>query len=124
MTELIYKVYCGTEAKDFVEEYIKGYAIYQETKPKTHLQKAPLQPFSLEPTKGPFQIVSMDLITELPESKGYNAILTIVDQGCSKLAKFLPCTTNITGQQVAVKYYRHLFPWYRTPEKVISDHNP
>ena len=105
MTELIHEVYCSTEAKDFVEEYIKGCTICQETKPKTHLQKASLQPFPLKPTKGPFQIVSMDLITELPKSNGYNAILTIIDQGCSKVAKFLPCTTNITGQQVAVKYY-------------------
>ena len=103
--ELIHEVYCRIEAKGFMEEYIKGCAICQETKPKTHPQKAPLQPFPLEPTKGPFQIVSMDLITKLPESNGYNAILTIVDQGCSKAAKFLPCTTNITSQQVAVKYY-------------------
>jgi hypothetical protein len=33
----------------------------------------------------------MDLIMDLPTSEGYDSILTIVDQGCSKATKFLPC---------------------------------
>ena len=32
----------------------------------------------------------MDFITDLPKSKGYDTILTIVDQGCSKATKFIP----------------------------------
>ena len=40
--ELIQEVYCGTETKDFVKEYVEGCAVCQETKLKTHPQKAPL----------------------------------------------------------------------------------
>src|SRR6267154_2476303 len=49
--------------------------------------------------------ISMDLITDLPRSNRYDAILTIVDQGCSKAAKFLPCNKTIDGQGVAQLYF-------------------
>jgi hypothetical protein len=70
---------------------------------------------------GPFQYISMDLITDLPPSNKYDAILTIVDQGCSKAAKFLPCTKTIDGQGIVQLYFRHLFPWFGIPKWVISD---
>jgi hypothetical protein len=34
-------------------------------------------------------------------SHGHNAILTIVDHGCTRVAIFLPCTTNITVEGIA-----------------------
>ena len=61
----------------------------------------PLYHFNTHAEQGPFQYVSMDLITDLPPSKGYDMILTIVDQGCSKAAKFIPCHKSIDGQGVA-----------------------
>ena len=66
----------------------------------------------------------MDLITGLPISRGFNAILTIVDHGCSRAAIFLPCHTSITGPQIAQKYLRHLYPWFGLPNKIISDRDP
>ena len=72
----------------------------------------------------PFAQIAMDLITGLPDSQGFNAILTIVDHGCSRAAIFLPCHTTITGPQIVQKYLRHLYPWFGLPEKIISDRNP
>ena len=69
-------------------------------------------------------MVAMDLITDLPESNGFNAVLTIIDHGCSKAAKFVPCTTNITGEGVAALYLQHLVPWFGIPRKIISDRDP
>ena len=66
----------------------------------------------------------MDLITGLPVSKGFDAILTIVDHGCSRAALFLPCHATITSPQIAQKYLRHLYPWFGLPEKIISDCDP
>jgi hypothetical protein len=63
----------------------------------------------------------MVLITNLPVSDGYDSILTIVDQGCSKAAKFIPCNKAIDGQGVANKYLKHLVPWFRLPKRIISD---
>ena len=66
----------------------------------------------------------MDLITDLPELQGFNAVLTIVDHGCSKATKFIPCKTMITGQEVTALYLQHLVPWFGIPQKVISDQDP
>jgi hypothetical protein len=50
--------------------------------------------------------------------------LTIVDHGCSQGAIFLPCSTTITGPQIAQLYYKHIYPWFGLPNKVISDRDP
>ncbi len=63
----------------------------------------------------------MDLITGLPRSRGYDAILTIVDHGCTRGALFLPCLTTITGPQIAQLYYQHVYPWFGLPNKLISN---
>ena len=59
------------------------------------MKRAPLQPFDTPVSEGPFQYVSMDLITDLLKSGKYDAILTIVNQGCSKAAKFIPINKTI-----------------------------
>ena len=61
---------------------------------------------------------------QLDRPSSTNAILTIVDQGCSKAAQFLPCTTNITGAGVAALYFHHLLPWFGLPQQIISDRDP
>ena len=72
----------------------------------------------------PFQVVAMDLITGLPMQRGLDAILTIVDHGCSRAAIFLPCSTHILGAGVAQLYLNHVYPWYGLPRKIISDRDP
>ena len=66
----------------------------------------------------------MDLITGLLKSRGYDAILTIVDYGCIRGALFLPCHMTITGPQIAKLYYQHIYPWFSLPKKLISDRDP
>ena len=66
-------------------------------------------------------MVAMDLITDLLVSQGFNAVLTIIDHRCSKAAKFIPCNTTITRQEVVALYLQHLVPWFRIPRKIISD---
>jgi hypothetical protein len=72
----------------------------------------------------PFIQIAMDLITGLPLSQGYDTILTIVDHVCSRGAIFLPCNTTITGPQIAQLYYKHVYPWFGLPAKVISNRDP
>ena len=74
--------------------------------------------------EGPFQYVSMDLITDLPKSQGFNSILTIVDQGCSKAAKFILCNKTIDRTGVTLEYLKHLIPWFGLPKWIISDQDP
>ena len=72
----------------------------------------------------PFNIITLDLITQLPKVNGHDAILTIMNQGCSRAATFIPCNMTITGEGVALLYLKYLFPWFGVPSKVISDRDP
>jgi hypothetical protein len=121
---LLTQAYEGEGMKEFAADYVCRCVTCQENKPRTTHQKTPLQPITTDPQSGPFQLVAMDLITDLPELNGFNAILTIINHGCSKAAKFIPCMMNITGEGVAALYLQHLVPWFSIPRKIISDHNP
>ena len=72
----------------------------------------------------PFNTIALDLITQLPKANGHDAILTMVDQGCSRAATFIPCNMSIMGEGVALLYLKHIFPWFGVPSKVISDRDP
>jgi RNase H-like domain found in reverse transcriptase/Reverse transcriptase (RNA-dependent DNA polymerase)/Integrase zinc binding domain/Chromo (CHRromatin Organisation MOdifier) domain len=109
---------------DWVAAYVKGCATCQQNKNLTHRNKPPLFRIPPSPTALPFQSVAMDLITQLPNSQGSDAILTIVDQGCTRAAVFLPCKTSITAEGVAQLYLEHVYRWFGLPTRVISDRDP
>ena len=121
---LVKRRYQGEGLNKFIEAYVRGCAVCQENKIHTGQKKAPLFPINTKPQEGPFQSVSIDLITDLPQSSPHNVILTIVDQGCSKATKFIPCTKEITAEGVATLYLRHLVPWFGTPKCIILDRDP
>jgi hypothetical protein len=110
--------------KDWIAEYVKGCATCQQSKVQTHKTKTPLYRIGTEDGTRPFQTVAMDLITGLPPYKGANAILTIVDHGCSRAALFLPCNTSITGPGIAQLYLDNVYRWFGLPRKMISDRDP
>src|SRR5580692_3801331 len=107
-----------------IEQYIAGCARCQQAKIRTTKRKTPLYRIPGDTLEQPFHTIAMDLITQLPKANRQDAILTIVDQGCSRAALFLPCKTTITGEGIALLYLQHLFPWFGTPAKVISDRDP
>jgi hypothetical protein len=44
----------------------------------------------------PFETVALDFIIKLLVSQGYDSILTVTNQGCTKVAIFIPCNEDIT----------------------------
>ena len=72
----------------------------------------------------PFEMISLDLITDLPISQGYDSILTIVDHSCSKAAIFLPCYKTIDTAGIAALYLTRVFPFYSALKRIISDWDP
>ena len=123
-TTLIAQHYWWPGMKAWVERYIAGCAQCQQNKICTTKKKTPLFHISGNPTMHPFNSIALDLIIQLPKANSHDAILNIVDQGCSRAATFIPCNTMITGEGVVLLYLKHLFPWFRVPSKVISDRDP
>ena len=103
-----------------MEEYIKGCPVCQETKTNVHRTRAPLQHLDMAVDKGPFQMILMDLITDLPKPNEFDTILTIVDQGCSKAAKFILCHKTIDRPGIANKYLKYLVPCIRKMENILN----
>src|ERR1700761_8604173 len=109
---------------EWVTEYVKGCAHCQQNKNLTHRTKVPLYKIPVPADAIPFEVVSMDLITQLPPNGPHDAILTIVDHGCSRAAVFLPCATTITGEGIACLYLEHVYRWFGLPSTIISDRDP
>ncbi len=108
----------------WISNYVKGCANCQQNKIITHRKKLPLYHITTNENTLLFQQIAMDLITGLPQQHGYNAILTIVDHGCSRAAIFLPCTNTITGPGIVQLYLDHIYQWFGLPSKMISNRDP
>ena len=108
----------------WIEQYVAGCVHCQQSKIHTTKKKTPLYCIPRDPSGCPFNVIMLDLFTQLPRANGYDAILMIMDQGCSQAAIFLPCSMTITGEGVALLYLQHLFPWFGVPSKVISNLDP
>jgi hypothetical protein len=107
-----------------ITEYVKGCADCQRHKVNTRPTKAPLQPIYPKAETSPFETVALDFIVKLPVSQGFDSILTITDQGCTKAAIFIPCNEDITAEETATLYIKHVFAHFGLPTKVISDRDP
>ena len=70
-----------------------------------------------------WQIISVDLFMELPQSHGYDSILVAVDHS-SKCAHFIATTSNITSLKVTQLFQDSVWKLHGLPEEVISDRGP
>ena len=79
------------------------------------MKNHPQQPFGpLMPNKvpnRPWKIISTDLITQLPESNGYNAICVIVDR-LTKRAHFIPINNQFSSKDMAQLLYDRIYILY------------
>src|SRR5258707_328992 len=63
------------------------------------------------------------MIRELPDSKGYNAVLMVVDR-LSKRIHAIPTVTSLDSAGVAWLFLEHIWCHHRLLEEVISDRRP
>jgi hypothetical protein len=93
-------------------------------KVNTHPMKPPLYPITTNPEALLFQVITLDFITKLPISEGFNSILTITDHNCSKASILIPCNESITTEGTAELYTKNVIPHYSIPTRIISDRDP
>ena len=77
-----------------------------------------LQPLPL--SERPWSSISMDFIEQLPVSRGFDAILVVVDR-FSKMALFIPSTSTCTAVDLADLFMRNVFSKFGVPQDVVSD---
>jgi hypothetical protein len=124
MVQLTERLYWWPKMRQDIMEYVKGCTECQRHKVNNRPTKAPLQPIYPKPEAVPFETVALDFIVKLPISQGFDSILTMTDQGCMKAAIFIPCNEDITAEETAALYIKHVFTHFGLPTKIISDRDP
>ena len=106
-----------------VTKYVGECDVCQRVKPKHHKPYGELQ--SLEPPSRPWRSLSMDFITGLPESKGFNgrvydSILVVVDR-FSKMVRYFAVNKTIDAPALAELIYKKIVMFTGTPDDIVSD---
>ena len=101
-----------------INRYVEGCEACQRTKTQQMLVKAPLHPHSVP--LGPWEVILVNLVGELPESVGYNVICMVVDH-FSKHIHVIPTQTSLTVHGMAKIYRGQMFRLHGIPRKIIHD---
>jgi RNase H-like domain found in reverse transcriptase/Integrase zinc binding domain/Reverse transcriptase (RNA-dependent DNA polymerase) len=107
----------------YIHKYVEGCALCQQMKSDTDLVRPPLVPIPSSATH-PFSQISIDLITDLPVSGGFDSIMVMVDHGLMKGVIIIPCLKTITSEGVAKLFLKHVYCRFGLHDKVISDRGP
>ncbi|CUA68987.1 Transposon Tf2-12 polyprotein [Rhizoctonia solani] len=119
--DLLSRTYYWKGMKNSVVKYIQSCDSCLRSKQSNQAPMGLLQPIEL-PNK-PWEEITYDLIVGLPESEGYDAILTVVDR-LSKMVHFIPTHSNATATDVANLFVNFIWKLHGLPRKTISDRGP
>jgi hypothetical protein len=92
-------------------------------KADTHPSAPPMRPIPCTDPR-PYSQISVDLITDLPPSNGFDSIMVVVDHGLSKGVTLSPCNKTISAEGVADIFLERVFSRFGLPKKLISDRGP
>ena len=118
-TELVYLSYWWLGMGCYIIKYVKACDKCNHTKtfPPSPISKL----LSNYIPDHKWQVISVDLIIELPASYGQNALLVVVD--ClSKHTHIIPTTSDVNSVGIARLFLNHVWKLHSLPEEVISNH--
>ncbi len=95
--------------------------ICQKAKPRKHAPYGLLQPY-LFPER-PFDVISMDFITELPVSDGFDTVLVVVDK-LTKYGLFIPTKASNGEKETGGIVFKHVIRDYGLPRQLVTDRDP
>jgi len=120
----IARYYWWPGLRSFVKNFVKGCAICQQFKINRNPTKPSLMPIPGPNSSRPFSQCSMDLITDLPISNGYDSVMVVVDHGLTKGVILVPTTKKQTADDTAQILLDNLYKRFGLPDKFISDRGP
>ena len=117
---LLQKDYWWLGMSTFLRKFVSGCTLCQMAKINTHPTVSGLTPLVVE-SSTPFFSISVDLISGLPPSNGFDSVMVVVNHGLTKGVIFCPCTKEINTAGVAILFFHHVFPQFGLYSEVISD---
>jgi hypothetical protein len=105
-----------------IKEYVATCLACQANKPSPQLPIGLLQPLPIP--EWAWHTVTMDLITQLPQSAaGHDAIFVVVDK-LTKYVYYIPTVTAVTAVKLAELCIHHVVRYRGIPRCIVSDRDP
>jgi len=105
----------------YIGQYVSTCDLCLWTKLWRHSPVGELQLLSV--LNAQWNTLSVDFVVELPESSGYDAVMTVVDS-VSKRVYFIPTHTTVTAEGAARLFFHHVWKLHGLPKCVVSDRGP
>jgi transposase InsO family protein len=119
--ELVSRNYWWPGLPRYIGSYVSGCDTCQRVKSFPASKVGKLMPNKVPSRR--WQVISVDVIGELPLSRGYDAILVVVDR-LSKRIHAIPTTTQMDSSGMARLFLEHVWRHHGLPDEIISDRGP
>ena len=116
--ELLARKYYWPGMRRSVERYINNCHVCKRIKSGRHSPYGLLKPLPV-PAR-PWQDISWDFVTGLPESNGYNAVLVVIDR-LTKMRHLIACREQLTATDLANLFIENIWRLHGLPNTIISD---
>jgi len=116
--ELIARDYSWPGLSNDIRRYVRSCDLCQRNKSSHHAPYGDLVPLEI-PSRN-WESISMDFITDLPLSHGFDTLLVVVDR-LSKQAHFVPTVKTLDAAGLAQLYIASIFKLHGLPSSIVSD---
>jgi hypothetical protein len=118
---LLSRQYFWKTMRKQVDRYVRSCAECQKSRTCRHASFGVLR--LLPVPEKPWEDISMDFVTGLPECEGYDAIWVVVDR-LSKMRHFVPCKTTVDARGLVEMFLKEVVRLHGLPRTIISDRGP
>jgi hypothetical protein len=119
--ELLSRNYYWSGMIQDVARYIRNCHTCQRSHTARHAPFGLLKPLPI--ANKPWEEISMDFVTGLPWSEGYDAIWVVVDR-FTKMRHLVPCRTTTDASQLAEMFIDRIWRYHGLPNSIVSDRGP
>jgi RNase H-like domain found in reverse transcriptase/Reverse transcriptase (RNA-dependent DNA polymerase)/Integrase zinc binding domain/Chromo (CHRromatin Organisation MOdifier) domain/Retroviral aspartyl protease/Integrase core domain len=116
--DLVSRTFFWPSMRKYIKDYVGGCDTCQRSKSSNHKPYGLLQPLPIP--EQPWTSISVDFITQLPESNGFTSICVFVDR-FTKMAHFAPTTDNVDAEGTVQLFLQRVFSAHGLPDDVVSD---
>ena len=116
--ELVTRNFYWEKLADWINDYLRSCDECQHNKSPRHTKYGILQP--LEVPYAAWTSISVDFITQLPESQGKTQIMVVLDR-FTKMAHFISLEMNATSKDIADTFLKEVWKLHGLASEMISD---
>jgi len=117
-TNLLSRDFWWSSLSTDVKDYVRSCETCCRSKDSRHKPYRLLNP--LEIPSHPWSSISMDFITDLPESDGYTCIFTVADR-LTKMCHFIPFPKVPSAVDTASAFMEIIYRFHGLPNEILSD---